>query len=280
MILIAESGSTKCNWALIDQKNKILKYDTLGINPFFVSDKFIIDEIKNTELYKYKELVENIFFYGAGCNSKNNKLKIKRSLSKIFSNSNISIKSDLDAACISVSRDKFSINCILGTGSNSCLFDGEKIIQSSSSLGFILGDECSGNYFGKKILSLFFNNQLPKDLREKFISKYNNEINSIIDNIYIHNRPNLYIAKFFVFVEENKNHKIIKEIINSSLELFYKIHISCYKNHKNLEINFVGSVAYFLQKEIIDFFIYKKCKIGSIVKNPITKLIKYHMCSL
>ena len=157
MILIADSGSTKCSWALCDeQKNIILKCDTIGFNPYFIDKKRILEHLKNSALEKHKCEIETIFFYGAGCSSEDKNNIIKESLSEFFNNAIITIKHDIDAASYAMYNGKPNITCILGTGSNSCYFDGENIVEHAPSVGFLIGDEGSGNYFGKKILNLYF----------------------------------------------------------------------------------------------------------------------------
>ncbi|MEE2931068.1 MAG: ATPase [Bacteroidota bacterium] len=277
MILIADSGSTKCSWALCDEQgNTILKYKTIGFNPYFIDKESILHHLRNSGLEKCKEKVDTVFFYGAGCSSEDKNKIIKEALNVFFKNTKIIIKHDIDAACYAMYNGKPNITCILGTGSNSCYYDQENIIENAPSLGFLIGDEASGNYFGKKILTLYFNKSLPNDLVEKFESNYETDWSIIKENIYGNERPNVYLAKFFPFVSDNKDHPIIKDMIYKGLEKFFSLHIFCYKKYKEVEINFIGSVAYYLSNEIR--FIAKKngCKIGNIVQNPINKLVDFH----
>ena len=210
MKIIADVGGSRGRWVIVD-KTIVKTIETDGFNPYtykISSLNKILENIKSSvETFEFNKII----YYGAGINNLETRNIVEKSIKDCFKNTEITVLSDLLGSCRALCKDKRGVVSILGTGSNSCLYDGEKIIQNSSSLGFILGDECSGNYFGKKILSLFFNNQLPNYLREKFIFKYKNEINSIIDNIYYDKRPNIYIAKFFIFIQENKNHKIIKK---------------------------------------------------------------------
>ena len=173
-------------------------------------------------------------------------------------------------------NNKPNITCILGTGSNSCMFDGKNIIENAPSLGFIMGDEASGNYFGKKVLSLYFNKLLPKELCENFEKKYEHNIDNINDNVYKSSRANVFLATYFPFVSDNKNHPIIKNLIINTLEDFINVHIKCFENYNNIEVNFIGSVSYFLQEEIKELSIKHNFKVGKILKNPINKLIEYH----
>lgn len=277
MILIADSGSTKCHWILLDQTGSILKeYKTIGFNPYFIDSKTIIYNLEKSELKENKENIEKIFFYGAGCSSKEKNKIIYKALKDFFKKPEIQIKHDLEASCYALYKGKSNITCILGTGSNSCFFNGETITQKNPSLGFLLGDEASGNFFGKKILNYYFNNILSNDLKLKLESEFITDLKVINQNIYNNNKANVFLAGYFPFVIKNRNHPIIKDIINTSLEKFFHLHIKCFDDYKDLEINFSGSVAYFLKKEIAVFLNTKKCILGEIIQNPIKNLVKYH----
>ena len=277
MILIADSGSTKCSWALCDQHGaKIKEIRTIGFNPYFIDKENILKELEQSNLIEHSNNIKEVFFYGAGCSSKKKNNIIEESLQSFFKNSKIVIKHDIDAACYAMYKGNPNITCILGTGSNSCFYDGKNIIENAPSLGFLLGDEASGNYFGKKILSLYFNNIMPEDLKVKFESGFESKLPIIKENIYNNNRSNVYLSKYFPFITENKNHPFIQKLIYQALNSFFSLHVCCYDNYKDLEINFIGSVAYFLSDEINIIAKKNNCKIGDIVKNPITNLIDFH----
>jgi len=277
MILLADSGSTKCSWALCDKKGNILKEcDTIGFNPYFINNVSIISHLENSELNKYKEKIEKVFFYGAGCSSKEKNKIIEDPFIEFFINAAITISHDLDAACFAMYNNKPNITCILGTGSNSCFYDGKNIIENAPSLGFIVGDEASGNYFGKKILSLYFNNVMPEELKEKLESKFETNISVINKNIYNNNRANVFLAKYFPFITETKKHPIIQELIKITLDEFINLHVKCFSNYKDVEINFIGSVSFFLSDEIHDAAKRNNFKIGMIMQNPIERLINFH----
>ena len=277
MILIADSGSTKCSWALCNQNGKLIKeIKTIGFNPYFIDKNNILKELKKSSLAEVSNEINEVFFYGAGCSSKEKNNIIEESLQSFFINSKIVIKHDIDAACFAMYKGNPNITCILGTGSNSCFYDGENIIENAPSLGFLIGDEASGNYFGKKILSIYFNNIMPEDLKIKFESGFESDLSIIKENIYNNNRSNVYLSKYFPFITENKNHPLIQELIYQALDSFFTLHVCCYDNYKDLEINFIGSVAYFLSDEINIVAKKYNCKIGEIVKNPINNLLDFH----
>ena len=277
MILIADSGSTKCSWALVDQQGNLIKeISTIGFNPYFIDKKNILKELKKSSLLECAKEIKEVFFYGAGCSSKDKNKIISDSLQSFFINSKIVVKHDIDAACYAMYKGNPNITCILGTGSNSCFYDGKEIIENAPSLGFLLGDEASGNYFGKKLLSLYFNNIMPEDLKIKFESGFESDLSIIKENIYNNNRSNVYLSKYFPFITENKNHPIIQDLIFNSLNDFFNLHVCCYENYKDLEINFIGSVGYFLSDEINIVAKKHNCMIGDVVKNPINNLINFH----
>ena len=277
MIIIAESGSTKCHWILCDKHGEIKKeFKTIGLNPYFTKKNEIINTLKKSEINEFEQTIKTIFFYGAGCLEKEKRKIIKDALQNVFTQAIIKIKHDLEAACLALYKNEPNITCILGTGSNSCYYDGKNITKNSPSLGFIIGDEASGNYFGKKILNLYFNNLLPKDLKSKLKAKYEIDIAIVRNKLYNSSRPNMFLAKYFPFISENKDHPFIYRLIYNILEEFITVHVKSYKNHSSVKINFVGSVAFYLKDEI-EFLMKKhKIKLGDIIKDPIYNLVKYH----
>ena len=277
MILIADSGSTKCSWALCDKKGTLLKEcKTIGFNPYFIQNDSIIHHLEKSELNNFKDEVKFVFFYGAGCSSKQANKIIEHPFTQFFKNAEININHDLEAACFAMYDKKPNITCILGTGSNSCFYDGKNIIENAPSLGFIVGDEASGNYFGKQALKLYFNNVMSEKLKEKFEAKYETDISIVNKRIYNDSRPNVFLAEYFPFISETKEYPIIKDLIKEGLDEFINLHIKCFSNYKEVEINFIGSVSYFLSQEINESAKRHNFRVGKILKNPIKKLIDFH----
>tara|TARA_B100000989_G_scaffold140227_1_gene104314 strand:- start:993 stop:1838 length:846 start_codon:yes stop_codon:yes gene_type:complete len=276
MILIADSGSTKCSWVLTDENNhKILQCNTIGFNPYFIDENSILNHLKNSELDDFKKNIKKIYFYGAGCSCEEMNLIIKKPLSNFFSNASVNVMHDLEAACYAMYNNKTNVTCILGTGSNSCFFDGKNIKENAPSLGFILGDEASGNFFGKKIINYYFNGLFDNELKAKFKANFEYDLMSIKKNIY-DSRANVYLSKFFPFVSNNKHHTIIKKLISETLDNFFDVHVNCFKKFEPQEINFIGSVSYFLKDEIKIVTEKNNLVLGEIVKNPIKRLRSYH----
>ena len=277
MIVIADSGSTKCSWAICDSSGQIVdRCSTIGFNPYFITSTKVYKHLEDSDLKEIKDNITEVYFYGAGCSSKKMNAIIEKPFAEFFSKAEINVHHDLDAACYSMYEGKPAITGILGTGSNSCYFDGKNIIENAPSLGFLIGDEASGNYFGKKVLQLYFNKALPKQLNNNFESKFESNIHTINKNIYNNERANVYLAKFFPFITENKSHPIFKNIIFNALDEFFNLHICCYNKYKEHEVNFIGSVAYFLSEEINIIAKKHECKIGTIIKNPIKNLVNFH----
>jgi len=277
MILIADSGSTKCSWAICDKKGQIIdRCSTIGFNPYFITSLKVLKHLEESDLNEIKDNISEVFFYGAGCSSKKMNLIIEEPFSEFFKNAEVNIHHDLDAACYSMYEGEPAITGILGTGSNSCFFDGKKIYENAPSLGFMLGDEASGNNFGKKLISLYYNNVLEEELKQKYEQDFETDVAQINSNVYNNSRANVYLAKFFPFVSDNKDHPQMQLMITSTLNEFFKLHICCFEQHKEVKINFIGSVAFFLKDEIKKVAQIHNCTIGQIVKNPIDKLIEYH----
>ena len=199
MILIADSGSTKCTWAYCSENGKIISmHSTIGFNPKYSSYSDISDELNHSSLLNLKDGITEVYFYGAGCSSDNKNVIIQKPLQDFFINAKVSVRHDLEAALKATYKGDPILSCILGTGSNSCIYDGTNTIENAPSLGYILGDEASGNYFGKKLVNLYVNNVLPEKIVRKFEDWTTESKEKIIENIYTVKRPNLYQAAFFI----------------------------------------------------------------------------------
>jgi len=277
MILIADSGSTKCAWAVCNTDGEILSIDeTLGFNPKYSSFESITSELNSSKLNSIKSDIQEVYFYGAGCSSEIKNIIIKEPLQSFFSNAKIIIKHDLEAALKSTYKGSPIISCILGTGSNSCVFDGNNIIENAPSLGYIAGDEASGNFFGKQLINLYVNNALPKNIIEKFENWTPERKEKIIENIYSVQRPNLYLATFFRFMYENKNEKKFDSIFRKGIQHFFDLHIKCFENHKDYPLTFVGSVAFYLSDYINEIAKKEGMQVQEILQSPIKNLVNEH----
>ena len=277
MILIADSGSTKCAWAICTTDGKILSiHKTSGFNPKYSSFDSITSELNSSKLNSIKTEIKEVYFYGAGCSSESRNVIIKDPLQSFFSNAEIIIRHDLEAALKATYKESPIISCILGTGSNSCIFDGVNIIENAPSLGYIAGDEASGNFFGKQLINLYVNNALPRNIVEKFENWTTERKDEIIENIYSVQRPNLYLATFFRFMYENREEEIFDSIFRKGIQHFFDLHIKCFDNYKKYPLTFVGSVAYFLSDYINKIAKKEGMQVQEIVQSPIKNLVKEH----
>jgi len=270
MKLIADSGSTKTQWNY-EGRN----FFTGGINPFFLSENEIKDLINNELLNNIEfATISDVFFYGAGCTPQNGKILLNL-LSEIFVNAKIEVESDLTGAARSLLQHSAGIACILGTGSNSCFYDGEKITANVPPLGFILGDEGSGAAMGKTLISNVFKQMLSKNIIEKFNKKYSLPIDIIIENIYRRPFANRYLAHFSEFLFENQDDLQIDALILNEFQSFFDRNIIKYDFH-NYSVNFVGSIAFYFARQLRQVSGYNEFRIGKIIQSPMEGLIEYH----
>ena len=282
MRLIVDSGSTKTDWIAIDDTGNILfETQTLGLNPQVLSEAIVEERIiNNYELYRIRNEVDSTYFYGAGCGTEPPRKLMEGVLKTIFQNSTISVKEDTYAAVYAITDPGVpSIVCILGTGSNCSFYDGEIVHQKITSLGYILMDDASGNYFGRQLLRDYYFNKIPKLLSDSFAEEFNLGAEEIKTNLYKKSNPNTYLATFAKFVIVNKNEPYIKGLINKGLGLFIENQISQFDNAKDLPIHFIGSISYFLKLELESKLTSYGFKLGKILKKPIEGLVSYHQSS-
>ena len=275
-VLIADSGSTKTQWCLLTG-NKKKMISTQGISPYFLNDE-TLGKILSDELLPQtgKIEIDEIFYYGTGCSNLVNISLVKRGLKKIYPTAAIKVDHDLLGAAKALCGDEKGIACILGTGSNSCYYNGKKIVKNSPGLGFILGDEGSGTYLGKKVLQYYLYNTFDAELMDKFKNKYPQTNSEILDNVYKTALPNRYLAGFVTFLIENRGHFMIENIIEDSINDFFFNHVYKYRESWTMPINFVGSVAYGFKDILAEMCKDYELKLGKVIKSPMDGLIKYH----
>ena len=278
MILIADGGSTKADWIAIDSsKNEVFRTRTLGLNPAIVPAEELNNRIINMfQLMNVKDEVTEIHFYGAGCGTPKPVQILKEILQNIFINASIHIAEDLLAAVYAASGKNPAIVCILGTGSNSCYFDGNSIQMLAPSLGYILMDEASGNYFGKKLIIDYYYNRMPKPIAEKFNKEFNLEADHIKKNLYRESNPNMYLATFAKFMFEFKDEKYIKRTIKKGFQEFFKYRILPYNKTIETPIYFIGSIAHYFRDILEKIAKKNNLKITDVIQRPIDNLLEYH----
>ena len=275
MILIADSGSTKVEWITLSKQGKTESVLTSGINPFY-QDAANIEHILLQEFSPLIKEFDAIYFYGAGCINEEKQDVVTSALLRVFSASDIYVGSDLMAAARSLCQDKPGIACILGTGSNSCYYDGEVIVNHVSPLGFILGDEGSGAVLGKKLISDILKKQLPSGIILDFFENYHTSAAEILENVYKRPFPSRYLAGFTRFLSKNIDNPEIEEIVLSGFREFVTRNLLQYPATINSPVHFTGSVAYYFEPQLRKVFEEQNLKIGKIEPTPMKGLISYH----
>ncbi|WP_375579000.1 hypothetical protein ABWH96_18585 [Marivirga tractuosa] len=277
MILIGTSGSTKCDWQLVDANKTLVKKSTKGINPFFMDDVAISDIVKSlgSEIIDYKSDIEVVYYFGAGCSSKHFAAMVERGLSMVFNKSHLYVKEDIVAAAFATFSGEPSITALMGTGSNACHFDGDIVRQEVSGMDYILGDEGSRSHFGKLLLSKFLKKQLPEEISRDLEQEFHLNKEEILLNVYIKPYANVYLSGFSQFIKERIDHPYLKEMVKESISEFVKTYICSVKNYENLPVHFVGSVPYFFEEivnEVVSEFNLIK---GIFIEEPIDLLVGY-----
>ena len=276
MILIADSGSTKTDWVLHDGNSIVTRVNTQGLNPTQQSAEDIYKVISAELDGKIApDAPATIYFYGAGCAYDNANNRMKEALEQYFVTRKINIHSDLLAAARALCGHEEGIACILGTGSNSCLFDGEKITDNTPSLGYILGDEGSGAHLGRQLVSDCIKKQLPSDLRQKFLEEYKLDVATILERVYHTPLPNRWLASLTPFLCEHKENPEIKSLLKQCFTQFFQRNTMVYRRSW-LPIHVVGGVGVHFATEIKDTAESLGLSIGNIVESPMAGLIEYH----
>jgi len=282
MILIADGGSTKADWIALDnQKNELFRVRTLGLNPAVVPQEELTNRIINMfQLINIKHEVEQIHFYGAGCGTPKPVGILKAVMEEIFTKAEVYIAEDMLAAVYAASGKKPAIVCILGTGSNSCYFDGEQMHMKVASLGYTLMDEASGNYFGKQLIRDYYYEKMPKAIAESFEQQFDLDADHIKYNLYRQPNPNMYLASFAKFMFEFKEEKYIKKTIRKGFKEFFKYRILPYQLPSDTPVYFIGSIAHYFRDILEQVAAKYEYSITDVIQRPIDNLIEYHRQNL
>ena len=275
-MLIADSGSSKTEWCLIvDGKKKTIV--TQGLSPYFLGEKEIIDIVDKEVKSKLKGIeIEQLYFYGTGCSNSAFVKMFINIFKQLFTNAKVEVNHDLMASARALCGHHKGIACILGTGSNSCFYNGTKITKNSPGLGFILGDEGSGAYMGKKVLQYYLYNTFDADLMDRFNELYKTDRTKILNAVYKEPLPNKYLASFAIFLKENRGHFMVENIIEDGLNDFFFNHVYKYKECWTMPVNFTGSVAWGFKDVLQDLCNSYELQLGRVEKSPMSGLIDYH----
>jgi len=277
MILIADSGSTKTNWCLADKSAEpVFECQTSGINPFY-QDSGTIYELLQKEFTLEFTKPDSLFFYGAGCSNDDAKDIVYKPLKRFFNPVSLSVESDLMAAARSLCQHNEGIACIMGTGSNSCYFNGQEITFHVPSLGYILGDEGSGADIGRRLVADILKNQLPLPVCERFFQKFDNSREQILEHVYKNPFPNRFLARYTPWVAENISEPSLRKLVKAGFNKFFLRNISQYHQAKNLPVHFVGSIAYYFRGILMESATENGFQTGIVNRSPMEGLIRYHM---
>lgn len=274
--LIADSGATKAEWCLLkDGKKKTIF--TQGISPYFLNTEQIIDLLQNELKPRLKNvLIDEVFYYGTGCANPANAKSVKKAINKVLPGAKADVNHDLMAAARALCGREKGIACILGTGSNSCYYDGKKIVKNSPGLGYVLGDEGSGAYLGKKVIQYYLYGIFDDELRGRFDVTYTTTTTEILENVYKKPMPNRYLAGFCKFLADNRGHYMIENIIEDGLNDFFFNHLCKYREIWTLPVSFAGSVAFGFKDVLQQLCDSYEFEMGKVMKNPMEGLVAYH----
>jgi len=275
--LIADSGATKCEWCVLENGKKKKTIYTQGISPYFLSGPQIIALLEKELLPKLKKItVQEIYFYGTGLGNPNNIKIVKSVFKKLFPKSKTEVQNDLLAAARALCGKSKGIACILGTGANSCFYNGRKMVKNSPGLGYILGDEGSGAYLGKKVVQYYLYNTYDEELKARFEKRFMVTPMEILENVYKKPLANRYLASYAIFLAENRGHYMIENIIEDGLNDFFFTHLYKYRESWTHPIHFVGSIAFGFKDVLKELCNTYELELGRVLKAPMQGLIEYH----
>lgn len=276
MILVADSGSSNSDWMLNLPDSKPLSFRTKGLNPFFVNEKEIAKVMKDVpEILPYANEIHEVYFFGAGCVTPDRREIVSNALTEIFPTAFISVESDLLGSAYATCGNNQGYVCTLGTGSDIGFFDGEYLKSSVHGIGYVLGDEGSGAWFGKQLITSFLYENMPKDLSDKFAAKYRINKDIVIKNVYQKDRPNAYLASFAEFMAEHILHPYIDRLLRNGFDEFVRTNVMTYPNYWDFNVNFVGRIAYYFDLQLREVCEVLGVKVGTILESPIDKLFTF-----
>jgi len=278
MILIADGGSTKCDWILLDMEGEVVfKTRTKGLNPAVFPKRQLEERLaENEDLRGVIDTVEKVHFFGAGCGTETPRKLLEDIIASYFTHADdVMVKEDMVAAVYAATTEP-GIVCILGTGSNSCYFDGENIEMTVQSLGYMLMDEASGNYFGKRLIRDYYYKRMPPELAVKFEQSFNLDSDDIKRNLYKEENPNTYLASFAEFIFSNERNGYFYKLVHEGLQEFIHSKVLCFKQAQNVPIHFIGTIAYFSEDIIRAVAQPYQLEIGNIIRRPIDALLEHY----
>lgn len=279
MIIIADGGSTKTNWCLVTEEGKKVYFNTEGYNPYFSSTEYIIQSLNEslpTDLDK--EAITEVNYYGAGCSTDEMRNIVKVAMEAVFTKAKVNIGHDLLAAARALLGNTEGFAAILGTGTNTCIYDGKDVVMNIDSGAYILGDEGSGCYIGKKLLTDYLRGYMPEPVRNLFWETYKLTPDDVNEQVYTQPRANRFCASFSKFVYDNNVHiEYSRNLVRTSFEDFFRNLVTHYPNYQKYSFNCIGSVGYNFRNVLEELVVENGMKVGNIIRSPIDSLVKYHL---
>lgn len=275
MILVADSGSSKTDWMGYSPEETI-SFSTQGINPYFLNAHDIFKLFsKKKEIASYAEKVKEIYFFGAGCSSPDKVEVISNGISSFFTQAYVSVEHDLIGSAYATCGNQKGLTCILGTGSNISYYDGKNVHSGSHGLGYVLGDEGSGTFFGRKLITSYLYGNMPAELSVKFAQDYQIDKETVVTNLYQKSSPNTYLASISRFMAEHTDHPFIVNILREGFQEFVDSNIKDYPNYKSLDCHFVGSIAFYYRDILREVCLNNEVRVGKIYQKPIEGIYNY-----
>ncbi len=278
MILIADAGATKIQWVVIHDGKATHPTETAGFNPYFMEPKVLVDAVeKDLVPFISPAHIKQIFYYGAGCSTMQKCNIVDDVLRDIFEHADIEIHHDLLGAARALFGKTTGIACILGTGSNSCLYDGKNILENVTSLGYLFGDEGSGAYLGKLFLTEYLRKRMPQHIRDNFDKRFGYSLENILDSVYNKPHPNQFLSSFSKFIGDHKNEEFVIDLVRRNFRDFFTEQVMQYTDFKNQTLGVIGSVGYFYQDFFKEVASSHQLQVAKIIQSPIEGLVDYHL---
>jgi N-acetylglucosamine kinase-like BadF-type ATPase len=273
MRLIIDAGSTKMGWILMEGHEVKAHFVTKGFNPNYSDRQDLVETCRGASL---PNEIQSIYYYGTGCGNEQNCQTVKEVFQARFPNADIHVTHDLMAACHAVLGHDKGIACILGTGSNSCVYDGNDIVERAVSLGYLVGDEGSGMHIGREVVRAYFYGFMPEDLRKQFQADTHLELKDFIQQLYHVEQPSKYLATFAKFAGGHQNHPYIHDLVKNCFKAFVEASVRRFEGCETMKISFVGSVAYHFQSILKETLADYGLALGEVMPSPAEGLIRYY----
>jgi len=276
MVIIADSGGSKIDWRLLKKDGTIGQASSSGFNPYYQPIDHLKKIISEALLPQVSEKVSKIFYYGTGVSSEKNVQSIQSVFAEHFPQAESEVGWDLLAAARALCGHEPGIACILGTGSNSCLYDGKKIIGNVANLGWILADEGSGTYMGMQLVFDYFRNEMPESLAKQFHARFPWSREEVLEKVYQQEKPGAFLASFAKFIFQHLKEPYCYELVYNSFSEFYENNVMKYENYKNLKVHFTGSISFYFSDILRQVANDKGITVKNILEGPIAGLTLFH----